>query len=86
MKTQEETEGRKSRKIIALLARVKAADCFASLFRLCASVQHISLVTGKIINTCPLAKFSENNELANTYSKSHGTLGIPKDLSKRHFL
>lgn len=53
METQEETEGRKSRKIIARLARLKAADCFASLFRPYASTQGFSLASGKIINTYP---------------------------------
>lgn len=49
------------------------------------SSQDFSLVTGKIINAYPRVKFSENNELANIYSKSHGALGIPKALCKRHF-
>lgn len=43
--TQEEAEGRESRKLLAHLARLTAADCFASLFRMYISIQDFSLVT-----------------------------------------
>lgn len=47
MKTQEEIEGRKSRKIISHLARLKTVDYLASLSRPNASIQDFSLLTVK---------------------------------------